>query len=740
MEGWNVSNYAHPIPSLHGGISQQSALVRSPEQLESQINAWSSLADGLTKRAPTEHVTRLFETAPANAHIHKISRDGQERYLVVTANNTFRIFDLATGEEQPFEEIGNSLSYLSGVTDYRSEISLATMADYTFVVNRNSVCELGAIGDDLNDQANYFIHLNKTIGLDENGMPFAPGTAYQYPPNPTTSGVLSGTYQSLAALEKAVPTPVEGSVYKIQGDETSDFNSYYVRRSGGVWDEKCVKPGLINAIKAETMPHALVRGADGVFRFAPFSWAPRTCGDTETNANPGFIGRTIRKVVRYQNRLSFIYDENVVLSGASDFGNFWRTSQQDYLDSDVVDLGVASTGVCTLKDAVEGNDGMILTSDQNQFSLSQGELGLTAMSFAIRPTTNYVVNTRAGLTALGSEVYFAVENNGWANIREYTRLSGVDANTAADITAHVPRYIPAGVHALIAADEINALFVLTEGAKNKAFVYQFYWSSPDEKAQAAWHEWDFGVGSEVVSGAYLGGYLNLCIKRGGSLFLERVDLRSGAHPESSEHQVFIDRRHETTGTYVTAINRTELQLAYAPVQSRFRIVRGDAFGGQRHTLVDPTTYQWISPTKVSVPGAVLSGPLLYGEAYEMSFQFSTQFMQNAKGEAVQTGHLILRSWTVSFSDTAYFKTLVSPYGGDPIIGEVVPSKLSQFTGRTLGANSFHLNTPSLHTGSFRFMVGGKNTLATVKIANDTHAASTFVAAAWEGFYNGQSRV
>lgn len=734
MEGRPLSLYVRQIPSLHGGISQQSPLVRSSEQLEQQTNAWSSLADGLRRRAPTEQVARLFATAPANAHIHVINRDTTERYVVVTANGGFKIFDIATGAEQPFEAPGG-LSYLDGVTDYGADLSAFTVADYTFYTNRKKVCAMGAVGDDLVPQTDYFIRLNGAIGLDENGVPFAPGAAYQYKPNLPT-GALAGTVQR---FDKLPETATEGTVYKIQGDETSDYASYYVVRRGGVWDESVVKPGLVNAIDATTMPHALVRGADGVFRFAPFSWAPRSCGDTETSPNPGFIGRPIWKVLRYQNRLAFLSDENVVMSNAGDFGCFWRESQRDVLDSDVIEVSPTSTKVSLFKDASESVDGILLTSDQTQFSLSNGELGLSPSSLAIRPTTSYAVNIRAGLAALGSEVYFASENNGWANIYEYTRLSGADSTTAGDITGHVPRFIPAGVHAIIPSDEQKALFVLSSGAKSKVFVYQFFWTSNDEKAQSAWHEWDLGDGVEIVTGAYLGGYLQLCVKRENGLFLERIDLQSGARPASSAAQVFLDRRGQATGTYVSATNRTEIVLGYVPDQSRFRLVRSDAFGGNRHTLVDPTTYQWVAPTVVSIPGSEIAGPMIYGEAFETSFTFSTQFMRNPKGEAVTTGKLILTTFKVSYSDTAFFKTVVSPYGVASTTGAILPAFLSKFTGRVLGSASFKTITPAFHTGSYAFMVGGQNTLATIKIANDTHVASTFTAAEWEGKYHNRAR-
>ena len=82
------------------------------------------------------------------------------------------------------------------------------------------------------------------------------------------------------------------------------------------------------------------------------------------------------------------------------FGNWWRMSQTDYLDTDPIETTATSTKVAKLYDAVAHADGIFMTSDQTQFAMSNGEIGLTAASIAIRPATNYTVNTKAGLTAL----------------------------------------------------------------------------------------------------------------------------------------------------------------------------------------------------------------------------------------------------------------------------------------------------------------------------------------------------
>lgn len=722
------------IPALIGGVSQQSDLVRSADQLEAQTNGYSSIADGLGKRPPTERVALLMQTAPNNVFVHTINRDTAEQFVVTIADGQIKVFDSATGQERQVYAPGG-WGYLNGITDYAADLSMFTVADYSFLVNRNVTCAMGDLGDDLQPDEAYQIWVNRNYGRNDNGETFGPGVAHQYDPNPSGT-VLTGTVQRSDKLPETAP---EGAVYRVQGDESSGFVSYYLRRSGGVWMQ-CVKPGLINAIDYRTMPHALISEADGSFTFAPFSWAPRRLGDEATNPAPGFIGRKIQKVFFYQNRLSFLFDEAVVMSESGQFGNFWRMDQLDYLDTDRIEVGATSTKVSKLFDAVAHNDGILLTSDQTQFSLTNGEMGLTTASIAIRPTTNYTVNTSAGLAALGSEIYFAVERSGFASIREYTRLSGTDATSAADVTAHCPTYIPAGVHDLVAADDLNTLFALTHGSPESIYVYQFYWTSADEKAQSAWHRWDFGAGTKIVSAAYLKGFLFLIVQRGDGLWLEKTNLQSGAIPVQADHQIHLDRRTIVTGEYNTTENRTHFVLPFRPVRDRFQMVRSKGFGDRQETVIDPSTYQWLTDNIVTVPGSEIAAPVIVGEGYKFSFQFSKQYVRRSDGVAVTSGRTVLRSFFLNYADTAFFRTLVAPYGQDDTVDEIVPSKLADMTGRTIGAGYFKLNTPTYGTGEYRFMVFGQNKFARIVIENDTPFASTFISAEWEATYNNRARV
>jgi hypothetical protein len=574
-------------------------------------------------------------------------------------------------------------------------------------------------------QEGYQVWLPRQIAAWSPPLPASAGQAVQYLPNP------NGNYMGeLPSMEKLPETAVNGAIYKITGSSSTGFASYYVRRNGAVWDET-VKPGESNGLNANTMPYALVRQEDGSFKFAPFSWAPRRVGDANTNPAPTFIGRTIQDVFFYQNRLAFLVDENAIYSCAGDFGNFWRNTVLDAVTTDVVDVAVTTAQVSKLIHSILFNDGAILFADQTQFSLSNGEDGVTASSVAIRPVTHYQINKDVKPVTVGTEVYFCGNQNGSSVVWEYTRESDTDSTTAAEITAHVPGYLPADLKQLVPLPK--GILAITGGPK--VYAYQLYWSG-NEKIQSAWREWEFG--GDVLAGSYVDDEVSLVIRRGDGIYLERLSLAPTWKPSNQPKPVFLDRLTSLSGTYDSVTDRTTFVLPYEPVKSAFRIVGGNG-SYIPHALIDPSGYQWVTAVRVTVPGEV-PGTVTVGEAYNWAFQFSQQFPKDYQGVNMTTGRLQLRTFTVNYADSAFFRTEVRPYGAalPPEVQDIVPAKLADFTGKVVGAASLRLNTPVYHTGSYSFQVYGESKQATITLTNDTHVGATIVSAEWEAFYQNRS--
>ena len=131
------------LPNLVQGVSQQPDSMRFEGQCEEQINALSSVADGLKKRPNTRYFKNLLSSAIAEgAFVHFINRDKNERYVVIINNNTIQAFDLIAGGYPV--TIGGSSSVTIGSSDYLylsgskkpiDYIKALTVGDNTFLLN-----------------------------------------------------------------------------------------------------------------------------------------------------------------------------------------------------------------------------------------------------------------------------------------------------------------------------------------------------------------------------------------------------------------------------------------------------------------------------------------------------------------------------------------------------------------------------------------------------------------------------
>lgn len=734
-----MSLVSRAISALFNGVSQQPATLRLPSQGEEQINGYGTVVDGLRKRPPFEHLAKVSDGSFDGAFIHTINRDTTERYIVVVTDGNLRVFDLNGQEKSVAFPLGKG--YLSvGQSDVSQSFALVSIADYTFVVNKTiKVATKEAptgVPEDLNEW--YTAPFDGFAGL----ITEAWVNANYYNPE---HGVYRGAKQTFSDLphpdDDSNPAPLEGDVWKVAGYDENSFGAYYVVRRGGVWEETHA-PGDSVAFDEATMPHALVREANGTFSFKPFGWKVRKYGDGKSNPPPSFVGRSIEDVMYYKNRLGFVTDENTVFSCAGDYGNFWRNTVTQLLDSDPVDTAVSSTKVSRIKYAVPFNNTMMLFSDQTQFSFNVDRL-LTPTSVSIDPVTSYEMSTLVRPEPVGNDIYFPTESGRHSRIREYFVNDGETNSTdAADITAHVPRYLPKRIISLTGNTNEDVLFALSKDEPNRLYCYKFFWTD-EGKQQSSWSFWEFPESAKVLAVKTLDNELVALIQRDDGVYLERCDIQSGAVTGDLARQVLLDRLVSVTGTYFPAGDYTEWVLPY-PVKNvdkaGYRLVRGSSFNGNVLSLVDPSQYQWIGTTDrvIRAAGRHDDGEAWAGQNYVFKYTFSEQFMM-AGDRAITTGSLVLKTYTVYYTDTAFFKTSVAPYGVNPSVEAVVPALLSEFTGKTIGEESLKVGEPAFHTGAYTFHVQGNSKAAKVSLINDTHVQSAFQSAEWEAQYHNRAR-
>jgi hypothetical protein len=132
------------IPNLINGVSQQPAALRLASQCEQMVNCMPSPVEGLKKRPPAQHLAKLFSgSAGAGRPFTTIvDRDGSIKYLVLILDNDVKVFGLDGSVKTVAKPDGTS--YLDITGEPSSTFRVASVADYTFILNREKTVAMSA--------------------------------------------------------------------------------------------------------------------------------------------------------------------------------------------------------------------------------------------------------------------------------------------------------------------------------------------------------------------------------------------------------------------------------------------------------------------------------------------------------------------------------------------------------------------------------------------------------------------
>ena len=781
------------IPNLIQGVSQQSSDLRLFSQGESQVNGFSGVVEGLRKRPPSDYVAKISSsTSFDNAYMHTINRDVSERYIVVITDEGISVNDIDGTSRTVVAPDG--LSYLSS-SDPRADFEAITVADYTFIVNKETTVAKSAVtGATRPYEALYSV----TQGVTQTQYSIViDGTTYSY----TTTGTAS-TYQAeniVNELVTAIGSPsgftitdlgttiyiskatdftitahdgygnqasqiIKGKtnafsdlpvyakddmVVEISGDAENAFDNYWVKYEAdsstdkGTWEET-VKPGLENTLDESTMPHLLIRTADNNFRFCRADgtaytisatsydvpdWGARLVGDEDSNPDPSFVGQKIKDVFFHRNRLGFLAQENIILSRSSEFFEFYAETVTTVLDTDVCDIGTSHAKVSNLHHAIPYDQELLVFSDQTQFKIG-GTTTITPKNINALVTTEYASSLVKPVGG-GRNVYFVYDKGTYSGIREYFVDADADVHDAEEISANVPKYIPANVFKLAISTNENILCVLSSDEVNAVYVYQYYFAN-NQKLQSAWHKWTFGTTSncKVLNVDFIDNYLYIICQRSDGLYIEKIVVSPSAVDQDAVYMTHLDRKLNESSTgvsfsYNSGTNQTTITIPYT-VDNTMQVVTRNVTGS---STIAGQVVSTVSQTGTSIVLAddYSSEKLFIGEKYTFSYEFSKQYLRrenNGVAIAVTEGRLQIRTFNLNYNNTGYFEVVVTPENRD--------ASTYTFTGAIVGSAT--VNGVNLESGGYKFTIASQNEKLSVVIQSDKHLPCIFSSAEWEGLF------
>ena len=412
-------------------------------------------------------------------------------------------------------------TYLSQGVDGPEDFAFVSVADFTFIANRTIITrmaeqESGTVVDTARSTA---------VGTPPAGIPAPDG---------------------------------EAGIYKIINDQDS-FATFYVNDDpdDDLWVE-VANPNEANNFDASSMPHQLVRNADGTLTFQAASWDARDVGDSLVTPNPSFIGKTISDLVFFRNRLGFLADENVFLSKSGDATRLWPDKSVEVLDTDPIDRAATAADVNILKWATVFRKLLFATSSRSQFELaSLDQFTPTTASFDL--ATKYPASPIAKPQAMGDVLYFGSSGQNNSIVYEYYFDEASLSNTASDVTKHVVDYIPNDIMQIVTDTESGTVFILTTGEQNSLYVYRTFFDGT-QKIQSAWGRYTFGASEAkafIHGMAVFSGFLVLIIERfDGTIYMEQMPIEREEADADMGYIPLVDQREIETGTYVSAHDAT----------------------------------------------------------------------------------------------------------------------------------------------------------------------------------------
>ena len=231
------------VPNLIQGVSQQPDTLKYDGQCKEQINAYSSVSDGLKKRPNANLVKYDATEVGENAFVHTINRSESEKYLMVITPSTLTVHNLLTDGVIKYNDGNTAPIALSSTAPYlatsnpRENLKAITVGDNTWIVNKTVTTQMSQVASNISDDVNEneALVFVKQAGYDKtyevsvlDGGTNHIATATTISTAGDSAGVLIDSAVIAADLAGdfggSITATVEGSTIKLVKSTTAAFN------------------------------------------------------------------------------------------------------------------------------------------------------------------------------------------------------------------------------------------------------------------------------------------------------------------------------------------------------------------------------------------------------------------------------------------------------------------------------------------------------------------------------------
>ena len=687
-----------------------------------------------------------------------------------------------------------STEYLYGAT--ADDIELLTINDYTFVLNKDkTVAMKTTTSAALPNQA--FIVIS-VVAYNAKYSVTLNGTEYSYTtPQNVSSGVVdadaiaSNLRSSLNAITGITATQVgpgiyvsgtsaftistsgsaaeegiyvfqdeinvtgrlpnqcqNGYVVKVYNSDIVDADDMWVKfqtqgsatAGPGVWEET-IAPGLKFELDEKTMPHQLVRQTDGSFKYEAVNWTDRLVGDDTTNPEPSFIGQKIKHIFFYRNRLGFLAKENIILSKAGDYFNFFAGSAQLVAADDPIDITATSRTPVNLTYVQTVAVGLVLFSQNEQFLLSTDADILGPTTAKINTLSNYECDESLEAVSLGTTIGFVSKTLLWSRIYELSEIRKEAPAEANEISNNVAELIPSDINSFISSP---ALSIISFGKTGSSTLYQYrFYQVGNERLANTWYKWTL-TGNLREQFFDETTFYAVC-DDGTNVFIQSYDLTQASEegfltlPTGEKTDVCMDMFNvNPRRSYTASTDKTRIFFPYTKLPNKDAKVCVVVLGGYIGQTVAPEDSIGAVLTGstlthgtgyVDIDGDYRGRNLIIGYLYDMIIELPKFYFGKTEGKQYITD---------STADLIIHRVKVNTGLSGPITYSVDITGVSDWQNvvNVTLPNTYTLNSVNLSASAEHIVpIFQRNTNLKLTIKGDTAFPVSLNSMSWEGNYN-----
>jgi len=312
------------IVSLIGGVSQQPDTAKFNGQLRSCDNYYPDTATGLTKRPGLRGISKLANAVDDGTWF-SIFRDDQEKYIIQFSKaGALNVWSANTGIQQTVNTVAaESIAYATHKST--DELQTLQINDYVFVLNRSKVVAAGAATSAAQTPF-AFVTINTVAYSSTYTVTLDNATSFSYTTTHTSGSshlnvndIVTNLSNSIDANANYVASHIGNVIYirranngnfaisavggnvgtsitafmgsvtsvaqlpksffnglkiKVEGTTDSGADDYWVKfvtsdgtgAGTGFWEET-IAPSTVTDLNEETMPHVIIREANGTFTY-----------------------------------------------------------------------------------------------------------------------------------------------------------------------------------------------------------------------------------------------------------------------------------------------------------------------------------------------------------------------------------------------------------------------------------------------------------------------------------------